>query len=229
MRGASSVAALTGAGVSAESNVPTFRGNGGLWNNFRAEDLATPEAFARDPRLVWEWYDWRRQIIAGAQPNPGHFALAKLESQTPRFTLITQNVDGLHDRAGSSRILKIHGDIWIVRCVDCGSEHADLRAPLPELPTRCSCGGRLRPGVVWFGEALPQDVWRKAEQAARSAEVFLVVGTSALVFPAASLIELAKSSGAKVIEINLAASAVSHTVDQFLQGLSGELSPQLIA
>lgn len=229
MRGASSVAALTGAGVSAESNVPTFRGNGGLWNNFRAEDLATPEAFARDPRLVWEWYDWRRQIIAGAQPNPGHFALAKLESQTPRFTLITQNVDGLHDRAGSSRILKIHGDIWIVRCVDCGSEHADLRAPLPELPPRCSCGGRLRPGVVWFGEALPQDVWRKAEQAARSAEVFLVVGTSAVVFPAASLIELAKSSGAKVIEINLAASAVSHTVDQFLQGLSGELLPQLIA
>jgi len=234
---AQSVAVLTGAGVSAESNVPTFRGIGGLWKQFRAEDLATPGAFARDPKLVWEWYDWRRQMIAQAQPNPGHFALAELESRISRFTLITQNVDGLHDlacnpgtgRAGSRRVLKLHGDIWTVRCLDCETESVDRRAPLQKLPPLCTCGGILRPGVVWFGEALPRDIWREAEQAARSAEVFLIAGTSALVYPAASLAALAKASGAKVIEINIAASAVSHTVDAFLQGASGELLPQLIA
>jgi NAD-dependent deacetylase len=229
LRKAHSVAVLTGAGVSAESNIPTFRGNGGLWKQFRAEDLATPKAFASDPRLVWEWYDWRRQLIAQAQPNPGHYALAELESRIRRFELITQNVDGLHDRAGSRRILKVHGDIWTLRCVDCGADNIDRRAPLPELPPRCACGGLLRPGVVWFGEALPQDVWRQAEQAARSAEVFLIAGTSALVYPAASLIDVAKQSGAKVIEINIASSSVSHDVDEFLQGASGELLPQLIA
>lgn len=229
LREARSVSVLTGAGVSAESNIPTFRGNSGLWKQYRAEDLATPEAFARNPRLVWEWYDWRRQIIARAQPNQGHFALAGLESRVPQFTLITQNVDGLHDRAGSRRVLKVHGDIWTVRCKDCGSDSVDRRVPLPELPPHCSCAGLLRPGVVWFGEALPKDVWRQAEEAAQSSEVFLVVGTSALVYPAASLVQIAKGSGAKVIEINVAASAVSHAVDMFLQGTSGELLPQLVA
>jgi NAD-dependent deacetylase len=229
LREASSVAVLTGAGVSAESNIPTFRGNGGLWKQVRAEDLATPAAFARDPKLVWEWYDWRRQLIAKAQPNPGHHALAELENRVSRFTLITQNVDDLHERAGSRHILKVHGSIWTVRCVGCGREQVDQRAPLPEIPPPCECGALLRPGVVWFGESLPQDVWRQAEQAAREAQVFLVVGTSAVVYPSAGLIQLAKMSGAKVIEINLTATAVSNTADVFLQGASGELLPQLIA
>lgn len=229
LRGASAVAVLTGAGVSAESNIPTFRGKQGLWREYRAEDLATPAAFARDPGLVWEWYDWRRQKIAQAEPNAGHRALAELERRVPRFTLITQNVDGLHDRAGSSRILKLHGDIWTVRCIDCGAEREDRRAPLPEIPPRCECGGLLRPGVVWFGEALPPGVWRDAEEAAQTSDVFLTVGTSAVVYPAASLVRIAKRAGAKTIEINIAASAVSDSVDAFLEGASGELLPQLIA
>ena len=226
---ASRVAALTGAGISAESGIPTFRGAGGLWRQYRPEDLATPEASARDPRLVWEWYDWRRCLIAKAQPNPGHAALAELEKRKPSFTLITQNVDGLHDRAGSRNVLKLHGDIWWVRCTACGREHKDERAPQPELPPRCRCGGLLRPGVVWFGEPLPTRVWSEAEQATRSAELFLVIGTSAVVYPAAGLVWLAKSSGAKVIEINPEETGLSSEVDCSLRGRSGELLPQLIA
>ncbi len=229
LREASSVAVLTGAGISAESGIPTFRGAGGLWRQFRAEELATPEAFARDPRVVWEWYDWRRGLIAQAQPNAGHRALAELERRTVRFTLITQNVDGLHDRAGSRNLLKVHGDIWQVRCVVCGSESRDDRVPLPELPPRCGCGGMLRPGVVWFGEPLPFDVWRRAEQAAREAEVFVVAGTSAVVYPAAGLAPLAKRAGAKLIEVNLEETPFSEEVDCSLRGRAGELLPQLIA
>jgi NAD-dependent deacetylase len=223
-----SVAALTGAGISAESGVPTFRGAGGLWKNFRAEDLATPEAFERDPDLVWEWYDWRRGLIAAVEPNAGHVALAELERHLPGFTLITQNVDGLHDRAGSRNVLKVHGDIWTVRCVDCGKQRQDLRAKLAPLPPRCACGSLERPGVVWFGEGLPQDIWRQAERAARSASVFLVIGTSALVYPAAGLVELAKSSGAKVIEINVAETPVTRLVDLSWRAPSAEALPALL-
>lgn len=229
LREASSVAALTGAGISAESGIPTFRGAGGLWREFRAEDLATPEAFARDPRLVWEWYDWRRGLIARAEPNAGHRALAELGRRTGRFTLITQNVDGLHDRAGSRIVLKVHGDIWMVRCTACGRETRDDRVPLPELPPRCGCGGLLRPGVVWFGEPLPANVWLEAERATRQAEVFLVVGTAAVVYPAAGLVPLAKAAGAKVIEINLDETPYSAQVDCSLRGRAGELLPELMA
>jgi NAD-dependent deacetylase len=225
LKDARSVAALTGAGVSAESGVPTFRGNGGLWKQFRAEDLATPEAFARDPKLVWEWYDWRRQRIAAVSPNAGHFALSELERRVPDFTLITQNVDDLHERGGSRRILKLHGDIFRVRCVDCGRESADKRVPLPEIPPRCECGGLLRPGVVWFGERLPGDVFREAERAAREAELLLVIGTSAAVYPAAGLAGVAK----RVVEINTAETPLSGLVDRSLRGASGELLPRLLA
>jgi NAD-dependent deacetylase len=226
---ASSVAVLTGAGVSAESGVPTFRGNNGLWKQRRPEDLATPAAFARDPQLVWEWYDWRRSVLAEAKPNPGHYALADLEKRVANFTLITQNVDGLHELAGSSNVLRLHGSIWRVRCLACGQERFDRRIPFPEIPPKCECSGTLRPGVVWFGEALPQDVWQAAENAARSAELFLVIGTSAVVYPAAGLAQIAKSSGARVVEINIAETQLSDQIDQFLQGPSGELLPQLIA
>jgi len=229
LKEARSIAVLTGAGVSAESGVPTFRGDNGLWKQFRAEELATTGAFARYPKLVWEWYDWRRGMIAQAKPNPGHYALAALEARTPKFALITQNVDGLHELAGSRNVLRVHGSIWMVRCMGCGREQEDRRTPLPEIPPRCECGGLLRPGVVWFGEALPRQVWQGAEAAARSAELFLVIGTSAIVYPAAGLAQIAKSSGARVVEINIAESGISAGIDEFLQGPSGELLPQLIA
>jgi NAD-dependent deacetylase len=146
---ASSVVVLTGAGISAESGVPTFRGPGGLWKQYRPEDLATPEAFARDPKLVWEWYDWRRVTLAAAQPNAGHAALVELERRTPQFTLVTQNVDGLHERAGSRNVIRLHGDIWLVRCTACGRETRDERAPLGSLPPRCeACEGLPGCGVV---------------------------------------------------------------------------------
>lgn len=226
---ARTIAVLTGAGISAESGIPTFRDAGGLWKDFRAEDLATPQAFARDPKFVWEWYDWRRGLIAKAEPNAGHRALAELEKRAAHFTLITQNVDGLHDRAGSNHILKVHGDIWILRCTVCGHERHDPRPALPQLPPKCSCGGTERPGVVWFGENLPPEIWSQAEQAASAADVFLVVGTSALVYPAAGLVHLAKASGAKVVEVNPAETPVSGMVDFSWRAPAAEALPLLIS
>jgi NAD-dependent deacetylase len=225
---AASVAVLTGAGVSAESGIPTFRGAGGLWKNYKPEDLATPEAFARDPRLVWEWYNWRRELIAKAAPNAAHLALAQLEIRKPRFTLITQNVDGFDDRAGSRRILKLHGDIWRMRCTVCGANWPDRRAPLPSIPPHCHCGGLARPAVVWFGEPLPDGMMNEAEHASASADVFLVIGTSAVVYPAAGLVPHASQSGAKMIEINLDPTPFSAMVDCALQAPAAELLPKLL-
>src|ERR1019366_9154026 len=158
-----------------------------------------PAAFERNPRLVWEWYDARRQNMAKAEPNAGHCALAGLERRAPEFLLVTQNIDGLHDRAGSRNVVKLHGDIWMLRCTVCGREHQDLRAPLPDVPPYCECGRMLRPAVVWFGEFLPPGVWSKSELAASRAEAFLTIGTSAVVYPAAGLIDVAKAGGATVI------------------------------
>ena len=219
---------LTGAGISAESGVPTFRGDGGLWKDYKAEDLATPEAFVKDPRLVWEWYNWRRELIAKVLPNAAHKALVQLEIRKREFTLITQNVDGLHDRAGSGRMLKLHGDIWRMRCTVCGANWPDRRAPLPKIPPHCACGGLARPGVVWFGEPLPDGMMKEAEHAAGAAEVFLVIGTSAVVYPAAGLVPYAKHGGAKVIEINTDDTPFTNLVDCALRGPAGELLPQLL-
>jgi len=228
IRRSTKIAVLTGAGISAESGIPTFRDNNGLWRNFRAEDLATPQAFARDPKTVWEWYNWRRSLIAQAEPNPGHRALVTLEQNKPSLTLVTQNVDGLHARAGSKNLLLLHGDIWTLRCTRCGKSVQDHTPNLETLPPVCPCGSIQRPGVVWFGESLPQDIWNKAEQAARAADLLLVIGTSAQVYPAAGLIHLAQHSGAKVIEINAAETPVSATVDYSLRGPSGQILPDLI-
>lgn len=223
------IAVLTGAGVSAESGVPTFRGPGGLWKTHRPEDLATPGAFARDPKLVWEWYDWRRGLLAKVEPNPGHAALAALEDRSPDFTLITQNVDGLHERAGSRRIHRLHGSIWRVRCTECGAESNDDRVPLPELPPRCGCGALVRPGIVWFGEPLPQTEWQAAERAATHCDLFVVAGTSAQVYPAAALVPMAAQAGARVIEINMEDTPLSGVAGISLRGKAGEILPQLIS
>ena len=222
LKEARSIAVLAGAGVSAESGVPTFRGAAGLWRQFRPEELATPEAFARDPKLCWEWYDWRRGLIAAVEPNAGHAALAKLPC-----TLITQNVDGLHQRAGSQNVVEVHGSIWLLRCTKCGREWQDLSQSLA-LPPHCICGGLARPGVVWFGEKLNPQVWAAAEQAARACDVFLVVGTSAVVYPAAGLAPIARSADAQIMEINLEATALSSSVDFRFTGPSGTILPQLL-
>jgi NAD-dependent deacetylase len=215
LRAARSLVVLTGAGVSAASGIPTFRGEDGLWRRYRAEELATPEAFAHDPKLVWEWYDWRRGVIAKASPNAAHQVLAKWSAR-PGFALITQNVDGLHERADTSNVIRFHGSIWELRCAaECGVQPwEDLRSPLPTLPPPCpSCGGIARPGVVWFGEDIDPDVLERASAAAAKADVFLSVGTSSLVFPAAGLLHHAKRNGAFTVEINPGATDVSRIVD----------------
>jgi NAD-dependent deacetylase len=209
---ARSITAITGAGVSAASGVPTFRGAGGLWRTYRPEDLATPEAFTRDPALVWEWYDWRRSLIASCTPNAAHEVLARWSTREG-FTLITQNVDGLHERAGA-RTLRLHGSIWELRCTNgCGEPWEDRRTPLPELPARCPhCRALARPGVVWFGEALDPEVLRRAA-AATGCDVFLSIGTSSIVYPAAGLVHEARRRGAFTAEINPAATDASRAVD----------------
>ncbi len=228
LRAASRVVALTGAGVSAESGIPTFRGEDGLWGQFRAEDLATPEAFRRDPELVWEWYNWRRTKHASAQPNPAHHALATLQDIVPHFALVTQNVDGLHAASGSRDVLELHGNVWRVRCVAEGTTWEDRRAPLPELPPRCECGALLRPDVVWFGETLPPDVVRAATDAAEAADVALVVGTSSIIYPAAGLPLLCLARGGTVIEINRDPTPLTPEATIALHGLAGEVLPRVV-
>lgn len=221
------VVALTGAGISAESGVPTFRGPDGLWGRYRPEELATPEAFTRDPSRVWEWYAWRREVIARAEPNPAHRTLADMEAVLPGFLLITQNVDGLHQRAGSRRVIELHGNLWRVRCIQEGRAWEDHRVPLPEIPPRCStCGGLLRPDVVWFGEPLPPVLWQHAVKAAQGAEIFLVIGTSGIVEPAASLPRLARVHGALVIEFNLEDTPLTPLAYEVWRGPVGETLPR---
>ncbi|WP_447976988.1 SIR2 family NAD-dependent protein deacylase [Candidatus Nitrospira bockiana] len=225
---AASIAVLTGAGVSADSGVPTFRGPDGLWNNYRAEDLATPQAFARDPRLVWQWYNWRRELIAMKAPNPAHDALAELEQRCDRFWLITQNVDGLHAAAGSRRLSEIHGNIWKVRCTACGVVEENREVPIAIPPTCRWCRALLRPHIVWFGEALDAEDVERSYAAVRACEVFLIVGTSGVVYPAASFAPAAKAAGAFVIEVNLDVAPYAGVADVSLQGRAKDLVPALV-
>lgn len=222
------VVVMTGAGVSAESGVPTFRASDGLWEGHPIEEVATPQGFLADPLKVWRFYDGRRQNIASVSPNPGHHVIAAWQERFPSFTLITQNVDGLHQRAGSRVVLELHGSIWLVRCSQCQREREDRTVPLAAMPPRCgACGGMERPGVVWFGEILPQDALSAASRAAVKADAVLVIGTSAVVYPAAGLVELASGSGADVIEVNPEPSALARLAAVALRGPSGVMLPAL--
>lgn len=223
------VAVLTGAGVSQESGLRTFRdAQAGLWAQYRPEDLATPEAFANNPKLVWDWYAMRREKIKEVAPNPGHYALAEMARRFPFFTLITQNVDGLHQTAGSFDVIELHGNIREVRCSRCEkitSQWNEIQDGVPECP---SCGGLLRPNVVWFGESLPRQALEMAVTAARSCGVFFSIGTSGIVQPAASLAAAAKNRNAVVVQLNIDSTPQTHKVDYILAGKSGEVLPAIV-
>ena len=223
------VAVLTGAGVSAESGVPTFRdAQTGLWSQYKPEDLATPRAFRRNPRLVWEWYEWRRKLVAGAQPNPAHLALVEMEKLFPQFDLITQNVDGLHHRAGSRCVIELHGNITRTKCFD----EDKVVASWPDtgdVPPKCpNCGGLLRPDVVWFEESMPEREMQLAATAATTCEVFLSIGTSTVVYPAAALPGEALQGGATVVEINPQKTPFTAQAHFALAGAAGAVLPELI-
>lgn len=225
---ARSITVLTGAGISADSGVPTFRGADGLWRNFRAEELATPEAFERDPRLVWEWYSWRRELIATKQPNDAHRAIAALESCGNDFWLITQNVDGLHRQAGSIKLSEIHGNIWMVRCTACAAVTENYQVPLPLLPHCGQCGELLRPHIVWFGESLREEDLARCAKQLQTCDVLLVIGTSGVVYPAAGFVSIAKEAGAHVIEVNLDPTPQSDLVDIALHARAKDVVPLLL-
>ena len=229
LRNSTHVCVLTGAGVSAESGVPTFRdAQSGLWEQYDPLDLATPEAFVRDPELIWRWYRWRRELVAKAEPNPGHQALARLAELVPRFTLVTQNVDGLHQRAGSTDVIEFHGNLFSNRCsvegciIDGEQDSADA------VPVCAGCGGHLRPGVVWFGEAIPEHALNNSFAAAANCDVFLSIGTSSLVYPAAGLAEIAKNNGATVAEVNPDPTAHAAGFDHAIAAKAGTVMPEIL-
>ena len=228
--GQGSVLVLTGAGVSSESGIATFRDAGGVWEGVDPMTVATPRAFAADPKFVWRFYDARRRRAASARPNPAHRAIAALEATGRPFLLATQNVDGLHEAAGSRALVRLHGSLWRLRCTACAAEHEDLRPALDPLPPRCAvCGAMLRPAVVWFEEPLPMIEFGRAERGAREAELVLVVGTSSLVYPAASLQLVALEAGAYVVEINPETTSFSSAASEHLAGRAGIVLPALLA
>jgi NAD-dependent deacetylase len=218
----------TGAGISTESGIPAFRGPDGLWESFKPEELATPEAFQKDPKKVWEWYDWRRQKISGVEPNEGHRALVEMEAIFPRMFLFTQNIDGLHQRAGSKNVQELHGSIWRVRCLKEKRTFEALQTPFEQIPPHCECGSLIRPDVVWFGESLPSDILATALQVAANCDIFFLIGSSATVEPAASFAWIARENGAFVVEINDEITAVTEIANECLFGKSGVLLPRLV-
>jgi NAD-dependent deacetylase len=221
-----SIVFFTGAGISSESGIPTFRGKEGLWNKFKPEELANFNAFMRNPELVWEWYNYRRKIVHEAKPNAAHLTIAEMQNHFKDVTVVTQNVDNLHRRAGSKKIFELHGNIERNFCINCKkfhNEELDFSAGVP----KCECGGLIRPDVVWFGEYLPEDQFRGGELAAMKADVFFVVGTSAVVYPAAGLVYTAKASGATIVEINIEETDISSSVNYSYFGKAGEILPRI--
>jgi NAD-dependent deacetylase len=234
LAGANHVAVLTGAGISAESGVPTFReAQTGLWERYNPEELATPRAFKGNPKLVWEWYAWRRKLITEVAPNPAHYALVDIARHVPRFTLITQNIDSLHHRAGSEDVIELHGNISRTKCLDCemklfDEQELELDLNSEQLPRCDYCGGLLRPDVVWFGETLPIEALNRAYDASRSCDLFFSIGTSALVQPAASLPTQAISQKIPTVEVNTQSTPLSPAMTFVLNGLAGEILPALV-
>lgn len=218
---------FTGAGISAESGIPIFRGKDGIWNKLKPEELANFDAFLRNPELVWEWYQHRKKIISESKPNPGHLAIAEMEKFFGDVKVITQNIDNLHRRAGSKNIYELHGNIERNYCIKCKKVYHD-NLPFEGKIPHCSCGGLIRPDVVWFGEYLPQDQFNASYKAAENSDIFFIVGTSAIVYPAASLIYTAKDSGAYLIEINIDRTEISSIVNSSLFGKSGEILPEVL-
>jgi NAD-dependent deacetylase len=219
---------LTGAGVSAESGIPTFRGPDGLWKKYSPHQLANYEAFLENPKLVWEWYGWRREKIKSAEPNPAHISIAKLERIKEKFYLITQNIDGLHKRAGSQKVIEFHGNIWKEKCISCNFKRESYEIYKDELPKCPNCGNLLRPDVVWFGEPINHDILQMSFDLVEEADCVLVVGTSAVVYPFAGLIEFSIKSQKKVIEVNLEPTPFSDLCYISLQGKAGEILPQIL-
>jgi NAD-dependent deacetylase len=229
LRVASRIAVLTGAGVSQESGLRTFRdAQTGLWAQYRPEDLATPEAFEKDPKLVWDWYAMRREKVKAVEPNPGHYALAEMERRAPNFTLITQNVDSLHQKAGNVAVIELHGNLQRVKCSVCGKQAHGWDESPDSVPHCPLCGGLLRPDVVWFGEALPREALESAADATRKSDIFFSVGTSGLVQPAAALAFAAKNNNALVVEVNAAPTPLTEKADFSLMGKSGVILPALV-
>jgi NAD-dependent deacetylase len=217
---------FTGAGISAESGIPTFRGNEGLWNKFKPEELANFNSFMKNPELVWQWYQYRRKIIHQSQPNPGHIAIAEFAKLFPEVTVITQNVDNLHKRAGSPLVYELHGNIERNYCITCKTFYnQDFQE---DSSPRCSCGGLIRPDVVWFGEFLPEDQFNSSEKAAASSDLFFVIGTSAVVYPAASIIQTAKLNNSTIIEINIEETEATHLAHFSFIGPSGVILPKIL-
>lgn len=217
---------FTGAGISAESGIPTFRGKDGIWNKFKPEELANFNAFIRNPQMVWEWYNHRKRIIQESKPNAAHTTIAEIQNYFEDVTVVTQNIDNLHRRAGSKKIFELHGNIERNFCVDCKkfhNEELDFNSGVP----KCECGGLIRPDVVWFGEYLPEDQFNGGEKAALNCDLFFVVGTSAVVYPAAGLVYSAKHSGAAIVEINLEETEITTQVDYSFFGKAGEVLPKI--
>lgn len=229
LKTADSIVFFTGAGISAESGIATFRGEDGIWKRFRPEELANFDAFMSNPDRVWEWYQYRREIVHECEPNPGHYAIAEFEKYFTRVTVVTQNVDGLHARAGSKEIYEVHGNIERNYCIQCKTFYDSPEIKESEKTPKCDkCGGLIRPDVVWFGESLPMDIFTAGETAAAKSDICFVVGTSAVVYPAAYIPLSAKQAGSYIVEINLDSTEISGTVDLAIQGKAGEVLPEIL-
>ena len=227
LKASRSIVFFSGAGISAESGIPTFRGKDGIWNKFRPEELANFDAFIRNPQLVWEWYNYRKSIVHQSKPNPGHLAIVEFEKYFEQVIVVTQNVDNLHGRAGSKIVYELHGNIERNFCIKC-KKHYDGDLEFKDGIPKCKCGGLIRPDIVWFGEFLPANQFQLSEKAARNCDVFFVVGTSAVVYPAASLVHLAKSNRAFLVEVNIEETDASSIADVSLFGESGKILPQIV-
>lgn len=224
---AESVVFFTGAGISAESGIPTFRGKDGIWNKLKPEELANFDAFLRNPEMVWEWYSHRKKIIHQSEPNPGHKAIAELQNHFKEVTVVTQNIDNLHRRAGSKAIYELHGNIERNYCIKCRAFYNEELPFIGKVPTCTKCGGLIRPDIVWFGEYLPQDEFKASANASKNCDVFFVVGTSAVVYPAASLVYTARENGAYIVEVNIEETEISYLADKSFYGEAGKILPAI--